>query len=44
MRAIEAKGIRPVVDERRFRLEELREAYQYMLEQRNFGKVVIDIW
>jgi NADPH:quinone reductase-like Zn-dependent oxidoreductase len=43
VRAMEAKGIRPVVDERRFKLEELREAYQYMLEQRNFGKVVIDV-
>jgi NADPH:quinone reductase-like Zn-dependent oxidoreductase len=42
-RAIEAKGIRPIIDERAFKLDELRKAYQYMLEQRNFGKVVIDI-
>lgn len=42
IRAIDAKSIKPVVDERVFKLENLKEAYQYMYEQRNFGKVVID--
>jgi NADPH:quinone reductase-like Zn-dependent oxidoreductase len=42
-RAIEANGIRPVVDERVFEMEYLKEAYQYMWEQRHFGKVVVKI-
>jgi len=43
-RALVAREIRPVVGERVFRLGELREAYQYVLEQRNFGKVVVECW
>jgi NADPH:quinone reductase-like Zn-dependent oxidoreductase len=43
IRAIEAKGIQPVVDDKRFTLDQLKEAYSHMLSQRNFGKVVIDI-
>jgi NADPH:quinone reductase-like Zn-dependent oxidoreductase len=41
-RAIVASGLKPVVDERRFGLEELKEAYQYLWEQRHVGKVVVD--
>jgi len=44
IRAIDAKVIKPVVDEKVFKLEELREAYQYMWEQQNFGKVVVECW
>ena len=42
-RAIDANGIKPVVDERVFSLEELREAYMYMWEQRHLGKVCVRI-
>jgi NADPH:quinone reductase-like Zn-dependent oxidoreductase len=42
-RAIEANDIKPVVDERIFDMEHLKEAYQYMWEQRHFGKVVVKI-
>ncbi|KAI9706794.1 MAG: hypothetical protein M1820_004765 [Bogoriella megaspora] len=41
-RAFEVKGIKPIVDARTFKLEQLREACQYMWEQKNFGKVVVD--
>ena len=43
-RALVAGEIVPVVDERVFGLGELKEAYQYVLEQRNFGKAVVDCW
>lgn len=33
-RAIDANGIKPVVDERVFTLEEAKDAYQYMVSQR----------
>ncbi|KAF4631911.1 hypothetical protein G7Y89_g6214 [Cudoniella acicularis] len=36
-RAIEGNHIKPVVDEKVFTLEELREAYQYMWDQKHFG-------
>ena len=39
--AIDANGIRPIVDEKVFTLKELKEAYQYILEQKHFGKLVI---
>ncbi|KAL3488244.1 zinc-binding dehydrogenase [Aspergillus germanicus] len=42
-RAVEASGIRPVVDERVFKLEELREAYEYLAKGRNVGKIGIEI-
>ncbi|KAL3451442.1 zinc-binding dehydrogenase [Aspergillus insuetus] len=42
-RAVEASGIKPVVDERVFKLEELREAYEYLGEGRNVGKIGIEI-
>ncbi|KAL8962970.1 MAG: hypothetical protein Q9193_000709 [Seirophora villosa] len=41
--AIEAAGIEPVVDEKVFALEELREAYLYMWEQKHFGKLTVKI-
>ncbi|KAG4440648.1 hypothetical protein IFR05_003846 [Cadophora sp. M221] len=42
-RAIEANGIKPVVDEKVFSLEQAKEAYQYMWEQKHFGKLTIKI-
>jgi NADPH:quinone reductase-like Zn-dependent oxidoreductase len=42
-RAIEANDIKPVVDDRMFEMEHLKEAYQYMWEQRHFGNVVVKI-
>jgi NADPH:quinone reductase-like Zn-dependent oxidoreductase len=42
-RAIEANGIKPVVDEKVFALEELKEAYQYQWDQKHFGKLCIKI-
>jgi len=42
-RAIEANKIKPVVDEKVFSLEEAKEAYQYMWEQKHFGKLTIKI-
>jgi NADPH:quinone reductase-like Zn-dependent oxidoreductase len=41
--AIEANDVKPVVDEHIFELELFKDAYQYMWEQRHFGKVVIKI-
>ncbi|MCJ1415957.1 hypothetical protein MMC32_002292 [Xylographa parallela] len=42
-KAIDATGIKPVVDEKVFGLEELKEAYQYMWDQKHFGKLTIKI-
>ncbi|CEN60981.1 hypothetical protein ASPCAL07651 [Aspergillus calidoustus] len=42
-RAVEASGIRPVIDERVFKLEELKEAYGYLAEGRNVGKIGMEI-
>ncbi|EMC91799.1 hypothetical protein BAUCODRAFT_38938 [Baudoinia panamericana UAMH 10762] len=42
-RAIEANNIKPLVDEKVFKLEEVREAYQYMWDQKHFGKLCISI-
>ncbi|KAH6676614.1 hypothetical protein B0J14DRAFT_560903 [Halenospora varia] len=42
-RAIEANKIKPVVDEKVFTLEETKEAYQYMWDQKHFGKLTIKI-
>ena len=38
-RAIDATGIRPVVDEKVFELAELKEAYQYMVSSRWFSEL-----
>ncbi|KAJ8060650.1 hypothetical protein OCU04_010957 [Sclerotinia nivalis] len=42
-RAIDANKIKPVVDEKVFGLDELKEAYQYMWDQKHFGKIAIKI-
>ncbi|KAK1249779.1 hypothetical protein MKX08_009782 [Trichoderma sp. CBMAI-0020] len=43
--AIEAhpEALRPVIDERVFGLEELKEAYEYMWAGKHFSKVVIEM-
>jgi NADPH:quinone reductase-like Zn-dependent oxidoreductase len=41
--AIEANDIHPVVDGKVFKLEELKEAYQYMWEQKHFGKLTVRV-
>ncbi|KAJ8063417.1 hypothetical protein OCU04_008637 [Sclerotinia nivalis] len=42
-RAIDAYKIKPVVDEKVFGLDELKEAYQYLSDQKHFGKLAIQI-
>ena len=42
-RAIEANDIHPIVDDKVFTLEELKDAYQYMWDQKHFGKLTIKI-
>ncbi|KAE8306930.1 hypothetical protein BDV41DRAFT_582844 [Aspergillus transmontanensis] len=42
-RAIEANDIHPVVDNRIFKFGEVREAYQYLSDQKHVGKVCIEI-
>lgn len=42
-RAIEANDIKPVVDEKVFTLDQIKEAYQYMWDQKHFGKLCIKI-
>ncbi|PSS16685.1 hypothetical protein M430DRAFT_67027 [Amorphotheca resinae ATCC 22711] len=42
-RAIEANKIQPVVDEKVFTLEQAKEAYQHMWDQKHFGKLAIKI-
>lgn len=41
--AIDANKIKPVVDQKIFGFEEVKEAYQYQWDQKHFGKVVIKI-
>jgi NADPH:quinone reductase-like Zn-dependent oxidoreductase len=41
--AIEANDIKPVVDGKVFSLAEAKEAYQYMWDQKHFGKLTIKI-
>ena len=43
VRAIEANNIKPVIDKQVFSLDKTREAYEYMWQQRHFGKVGIVI-
>ena len=43
VQAIDANGFKPVVDEKVWGFEEVREAYQYMWEQKHFGKVVVKV-
>jgi len=42
-RAIDANNIHPVVDEKIFSLENALDAYNYQWQQKNFGKVVIQL-
>ncbi|KAL1844449.1 hypothetical protein VTK73DRAFT_2542 [Phialemonium thermophilum] len=43
VRAVEANHIKPVVDDRVFSLDQVREAYDYMWAQSHFGKLTIDL-
>ncbi|KAH7116037.1 hypothetical protein B0J11DRAFT_115728 [Dendryphion nanum] len=42
-RSIEANDIHPVVDEKVFGLEQLKEAYEYLWDQKHFGKLTVKI-
>lgn len=42
-RAIEVNDIKPVVDGKVFGFGEVREAYEYLWEQKAVGKVVVDV-
>lgn len=42
-RAIDANKIKPVVDDKIFSFEDARAAYQYVWEQKHFGKAVIKV-
>ena len=39
---VESSGLKPVVHDRLFGLGEVKDAYEFLSEQRNFGKVVIN--
>jgi D-arabinose 1-dehydrogenase-like Zn-dependent alcohol dehydrogenase len=39
---VEASGLKPVVDKREFGLREVKDAYEFLEGQGNFGKVVVD--
>jgi len=41
--AIDAANIKPVVDEKEFNLEDAKEAYQHMWDQKHLGKLTIKI-
>ena len=42
-RAIEVNDLHPILDRKTFKLEEAREAYQYIWDQKHFGKVILEI-
>lgn len=42
-RAIEANNIHPIVDDKIFDFKDLKEAYQYMWDQKHFGKLVVKV-
>lgn len=42
-RAIEASGIKPVIDEQVFSLGEARDAFEYLESMKHFGKVCIEV-
>ncbi|RKL44974.1 hypothetical protein BFJ72_g3624 [Fusarium proliferatum] len=42
-RAIEASDFKPVLDQHVFKLDKLKDAYQYLVDQKHFSKVVIKI-
>lgn len=41
---VEAKGIKPVVDERVFKFDEVPQGYRFVDEARHFSKVGIELW
>lgn len=41
--AIEANDLHPVVDKQKFKLEDAKEAYKYMWDQKHFGKLCVKI-
>lgn len=41
--AIEANNIHPVVDEKTFGFDDALDAYEYQWQQKNFGKVVVQL-
>ncbi|KAF7165493.1 hypothetical protein CNMCM5623_009615 [Aspergillus felis] len=43
IKAIEVNNIHPVVDEKVFRLDQAKEAYEYMWAQKHLGKLAIEI-
>ncbi|MCJ1445839.1 MAG: hypothetical protein MMC23_006344 [Stictis urceolatum] len=42
-KAIDVSGIKPVVDEKVFALKDLKDAYQYMWNQKHLGKLTVKI-
>ncbi|KAF2121367.1 hypothetical protein BDV96DRAFT_564135 [Lophiotrema nucula] len=42
-RAIEANNIHPIVDEKVFDLDHLKDAYEYMWDQKHFGKLCVKV-
>jgi len=42
-RAIEANDIHPIVDEKVFEFKDLKDAYQYMWDQKHFGKLTVRV-
>jgi NADPH:quinone reductase-like Zn-dependent oxidoreductase len=42
-RAIVANNIKPVLDKKSFRFDQVIEVYHYLKEQKHVGKVVIDV-
>ncbi|RMZ72695.1 alcohol dehydrogenase [Pyrenophora seminiperda CCB06] len=42
-RAIEVNDIHPIVDEKVFELKNLKDAYQYMWDQKHFGKLTVKV-
>ena len=43
VRAVDANKIKPVIAEKTFEFNEVKEAYQYMWDQKHTGKVVIKV-
>jgi len=42
-KAIEANDLHPIVDEKVFELKDLKDAYQYMWDQKHFGKLTVKV-
>lgn len=43
IRAIAANSIKPVIDPQVFKFDDVKEAYQYLKDQKHLGNVVVDI-